>query len=62
MAAPLYSASVLDNANVGCFLLLQEIALLSSEKANLDVEHRSDTWPAQSTSVYRTSRMVAPIS
>ena len=37
MATSLYSASVLDNATIGCFLILQEIAPLSSEKTKLDV-------------------------
>ena len=35
---PLYSASVLDNATISCFLLLHEMPLLSSEKTKLDVE------------------------
>ena len=38
MVVPLYSASVLDNATVGCFLLLQVIAPPPSEKKNPDVE------------------------
>ena len=40
-AVPLYSASVLDSATVGCFLLLQEIAPLPREKTNPDVDRRS---------------------
>ena len=38
---PLYSASMLDTANVGCFLMLQEIAPLPREKTNPDVDRRS---------------------
>ena len=50
-AAPLYSASVLDSATVGCFLLLQEIAPLSTEKTKPDVDRWSALKPAQSASV-----------
>ena len=38
---PLYLASVLDSATVGCFLLLQQIAPLPMENTNLDVDRRS---------------------
>ena len=40
-AAPLYSASVLDSATVGFFLLLQEIAPQPRENTNPDVDRRS---------------------
>ena len=40
-AASLYSASVLNNAAVSYFLLLQEIAPLLREKMNLEVDHLS---------------------
>ena len=45
-AAPLYSASVLDNASVGCFVLLQEITPLLREKMNSDVDRLSSLYPA----------------
>ena len=35
---PLYSAFVLDSVNVGYFLLLHEMAPLSSEKTNPNVD------------------------
>ena len=38
MIAPLYSAFVLDNVIVYCFLLLKEIAPLPREKTNPDVD------------------------
>ena len=50
-AAPLYSASVLDKATVGCFLLLQVIAALPSENMKTLVERQSVALPAQSASV-----------
>ena len=37
-ATPLYSASMLDSAIVGCFLLLHDIPPLSREKLNPDVD------------------------
>ena len=37
-AAPLYSASVLDNVTVGSFLRFQEIAPLPRDKTNLEVD------------------------
>jgi hypothetical protein len=50
-AAPRYSASVLDSATVGCFLLLHAIAALPMENAYLDVDRRLAALPAQSVSV-----------
>ena len=41
IVAPLYSTCVLDNATIGYFLLLQEIAPLPMEKTNLEVNRRS---------------------
>ena len=41
IVAPLYSASLLDKATVGCFLQLQEIAPLPREKTNTDVDRQS---------------------
>ena len=41
MVAPLYSASVLDSATVGCFLLLHNTVPLPRENMNLDVDHLS---------------------
>ena len=38
IVVPLYLGSVIDSATVGCFLLLQDIALLSREKKNLEVD------------------------
>ena len=52
MGMPLYSTSVHDNAMVVCFLLLQEIAPLPSEKTKPYFDHQSDTMSAQSASVY----------
>ena len=43
--APQYSTSVLDNATVGSFLLLQAITTLPNENANPDVDLRSPTFP-----------------
>mgnify|MGYP000196815203 CR=1 FL=1 len=37
-SAPQYSVSVLDNATVGCFLLLHAIATLLRENVKLDVD------------------------
>ena len=45
-AAPLYSASVLDRAMVGCFLLLQDMAPLPRENTNLEVNLVSALYPA----------------
>jgi hypothetical protein len=50
-AAPRYSASVLDSATVGCFLLLHAIAALPRVNAYRDVDRRSAALPAQSSSV-----------
>ena len=58
MVAPLYSAFVLDNANVGCFLLLHEVALLPREKKNPEVDRLSTLWLAQSASVYPSNRTI----
>jgi len=52
IAAPLYSASVLDNAIVGYFLLLQLTAPLPKENMKPLVDLLSETLLAQSTSVY----------
>jgi hypothetical protein len=46
IAAPLYSASMLDNANVGCFLLLQLTAPLPKENMKPLVDLISETLPA----------------
>ena len=43
IAAPLYSTSVLDNATVGCFLLLQLIAPLPKENMKPLVDLLSET-------------------
>ena len=50
-AAPQSSSTVLDNATVGCFLLLQAIATLPSDNANPDVDQWLPAFPAQSASV-----------
>ncbi len=52
IVAPLYSTFVLDNANVGCFLLLQLTAPHPKENMKPLVDLLSETLPAQSTSLY----------
>jgi hypothetical protein len=52
IAALLYSASVLNNAIVGCFLLLQLRAPLPKENMKPLVDLLSKTFSAQSASVY----------
>jgi len=52
IAAPLYSASVLDNAIVGCFLLFQLTAPLPKENMKPLVDLLSETLLAQSSFVY----------
>jgi hypothetical protein len=52
IAAPLYYASVLDNAIVGCFLGLQLTAPLPKENMKPLVDLLSETLLAQSASVY----------
>ncbi len=52
IVAPLYFASVLDNATVGCFLLLQLTAPLPKENMKPLVDLLSETLSAQSASVY----------
>jgi hypothetical protein len=52
IAAPLYFASVLHNATVGCFLLFQLTTPLPKENMKPLVDLLSETLPAQSTSVY----------
>ncbi len=52
IASLLYSTSVLDNATVGCFLLLQLIAPLPKENMKPLVDLLFKTLPAQSTFVY----------
>ena len=42
--APLYSASVPNNAIVSYFLLLKEIAMLPNENANPDVDLQLPTF------------------
>jgi hypothetical protein len=46
IAAPLYSASVLDNATVGCFLLLQLTTPLPKKNMKPLVDLLSETLPA----------------
>ena len=38
---PMYSAFVLDNATIGCFLLLQDMGPLLREMTNPDVDRLS---------------------
>ncbi len=52
IATPLYSASVLDNATVGYFLLLQLTTPLPKENMKPLVDLLSETLPAQLASVY----------
>ncbi len=52
IVAPLYSASVLDNATIGCFLLLQLTTSFPKENMKPLVDLLSETLPAQSTFVY----------
>ena len=51
LAIALYSASVLDLANVTCFFELQEMRLLPRYTRNPLVERRSRESPAQSASL-----------
>ena len=39
--APLYWVSMIESATVGCFLVLQEIALLPGKKTKPDVDRLS---------------------
>jgi hypothetical protein len=52
IAAPLYFASVLDSATIGCFLLLQLTAPLPKENMKPLVDLIFETLLAQSASVY----------
>jgi len=52
VATPLYFASMLDNATIGCFLLLQLTAPLIKESMKPLVDLLSETLSAQSASVY----------
>jgi len=52
IAAPLYLTSKLDNATVGCFLLLQLTTPLPKENMKPLVDILSETLPTQSASVY----------
>jgi hypothetical protein len=52
IATPLYFASVLDNATIGCFLLLQLTTPFPKENMKPLVDLLSETLLAQSTSVY----------
>jgi hypothetical protein len=52
IATPMYSAFVLDNASVGCFLLLQLTTPLPKENMKPLVDLLPETLPTQSTSVY----------
>ena len=51
----LYFAFVLNRANVGCSMLVQEITSVPSENINLEVDIRSDAFIAQTTSVNPSS-------
>ena len=53
--ATMYSASMLDMAIVGCFLLLHAIDALPRENIKLDVDRRLMASPAQSTFVLETN-------
>ena len=48
IATPQYLASLLDSATVGCFLLLEVIGALPSEKVKPDVDLPLLAFPAQS--------------
>jgi len=50
--APMYSASMLNNVTVGCFLLLQLTTPLPKENMKPMVDLLFETLPTQSTSVY----------
>jgi hypothetical protein len=52
IVAPLYYAFVLDNENVGCFLLLQLTTPLPKENMKPLVDLLSETLSTQSASVY----------
>ncbi len=52
IVAPLYFASMLDSANVNCFLLFQLTAPFPKENMKPLVDLLSETLPAQSASVY----------
>jgi hypothetical protein len=52
IVALFYSASVLDSATVGCFLLLQLTTPLPKENMKPLVDLLSETLPTQLTSVY----------
>ncbi len=52
IATPLYFASVLDNATLGCLLLLQITAPLPKGNMKPLVDLLSETLPAQSASMY----------
>jgi hypothetical protein len=52
IAAPLYSASVLDKATVDCFLLLQVTATFPKENIKPLVDLLFEMLPAQSASMY----------
>jgi hypothetical protein len=52
IVAPLYSTFVLDNANVGYFLLFQLTTPLPKENMKPLVDLLSETLPAQSASMF----------
>ncbi len=52
IVAPLYFASLFDNAIVGCFLLLQLTTPLPKENMKSVVDLLFETLPTQSTFVY----------
>ncbi len=52
IATPLYSASVPDNATIGCFLLLQLTTPLPKENMKPPINLLFETLPAQSAYVY----------
>src|SRR5438270_12616584 len=51
-AAAMYSASIVDNVIISCFLLHQEIAPPFSMKTKADVDLRSSRSPAQLAYLY----------
>jgi hypothetical protein len=52
IATPIYFASVLDNATIGCFLLFQLTAPFPKENMKPLIDLLSETLPAQSIFVY----------
>ena len=53
----LYSTSVLESATIRYFLLLHDMALLSSKKTNMEVDHLSVVYSAESAPMYPLSRI-----